>query len=71
MTTTMNESTSASTPMPSTADWLGTMMAPPRPAMKQPSVKASTYTRLTFTPRADAMRMFCEVARSTTPNFVR
>ncbi len=42
MTTTMNESTSASTPMPSTADWLGTMIAPPSPAMKQPSVKAST-----------------------------
>src|SRR5262249_2033300 len=41
-TTTMNERTSASPPIPSTADWLGTMMAPPSPAMKQPMVKAST-----------------------------
>ena len=28
--------------MPSTADWLGTTIAPPKPAMKQPSVNACT-----------------------------
>src|SRR5437870_3215707 len=39
-TTTMNARTTASIPMPSTADWPGTMMAPPSPAMKQPSVNA-------------------------------
>src|SRR6266545_2659838 len=39
VTTTMKERTSASTPIPSTADWLGTMMAPPSPAMKQPIEK--------------------------------
>src|SRR5499427_10509226 len=36
MTTTTKARRSASTPMPSTAAWLGTMMAPPSPAMKQP-----------------------------------
>ena len=46
------------------------MMAPASPAMKQPSVKACTYTRFTFTPRAEAMRMSWEVARRTTPKRV-
>ena len=57
--------------MPRTADWLGTMIAPASPAMRQPSVKAWTYTRLTLIPRAAAIRMSCEAARSTTPNRVR
>ena len=42
MTTTTKARISASTPMPSTAALLGTMTAPPRPAMKQPRVKACT-----------------------------
>jgi hypothetical protein len=40
MTTTTKARISASTPMPSTADWPGTTMAPPSPAMKQPIVNA-------------------------------
>ena len=42
ITTTTKASTSASMPMPSTAAWLGTMMAPPSPAMKQPIANAET-----------------------------
>src|SRR5216684_484867 len=42
ITTTTKAMTKASTPMPRTAAWVGTTIAPPRPAMKQPIVKAST-----------------------------
>jgi hypothetical protein len=42
MTTTTKAMMRASTPMSSTAPWLGTMMAPPSPAMKHPRVNAWT-----------------------------
>ena len=42
MTTTTNARINASMPMSSTAVWIGTMMAPPSPAMKQPIAKADT-----------------------------
>ena len=42
MTTTTKAMTSASIPMPSTAAWVGTTMAPPSPAMKQPIPNADT-----------------------------
>src|SRR5262249_18019023 len=71
ITTTTKARISASTPMPSTAPCCGTTTAPPRPAMKQPRLNAWTYTRLPLPPRAEARRMFWEVARSTTPNWVR
>src|SRR4249919_3790074 len=58
MTTTTNARISASTPMPSTAACAGTTTAPPRPAIKQPSANACTYTHFTFKPSAEAMRMF-------------
>src|SRR5205807_2616120 len=52
MTTTTNASTSASTPMPSTAPWMGTITAPANPAIRHPMAKASTYTLCTLMPRA-------------------
>ena len=42
ITTTTKATTSASTPMPSTAAWVGTTIAPPSPAMKQPIPNADT-----------------------------
>src|SRR5213083_1931988 len=62
ITTTTNARMSASTPMPSTAPEIGMSTAPPSPAMRQPRVKACTYTRLTLIPSAEAMRMSCDVA---------
>jgi hypothetical protein len=39
--------------------------------MVQPRANACTYTFLTLTPKEEAMRMSCEVARNSTPNLVR
>ena len=70
MTTTTNARMSASTPMPSTAPEMGMTTAPPEPGHEAPDRERLHVDRLTLTPRAAAIRMSWEVARSITPNRV-